>query len=43
MIEIAVLVALFIFGAGAAAKLYEWRQDVLYGPYLERDDRYELR
>jgi hypothetical protein len=43
MIEIAVLFALSIFSAGVAAKFHERRQDVLYGPYLERDDHYELR
>ncbi len=30
---------LIAFGAAAAVavvKIYQWRQDVLYGPYLER-------
>jgi hypothetical protein len=34
-----VLFLVFVVGAGAAAvKLYEWRQRVLYGPYIRRRD-----
>lgn len=34
-----VLFLVFVAGAGAAVvKLYEWRQDVLYGPYIGRRD-----
>jgi len=24
-------------------KVYEWRQDVLYGPYFRRDDQLDIR
>ena len=34
-----VLFITFVAVAGAAiVKAYEWRQDVLYGPYLKRVD-----
>jgi hypothetical protein len=28
---------------GLIVKAYEWRQDVLYGPYLRRDDQRDIR
>jgi hypothetical protein len=28
---------------GLLVKAYEWRQDVLYGPYLSRDDQLDMR
>ena len=28
---------------GLIVKTYEWRQDVLYGPYLRRDDQRDIR
>jgi hypothetical protein len=28
---------------GFIVKVYEWRQDVLYGPYLRRDDQLDIR
>lgn len=43
MIELAVVLAIAIVLGAAVVKLYEWRQDVLYGPYLQRDDPFELR
>lgn len=43
MVELVVLVMLSCLSAVTAVKVYEWRQDVLYGPYLKRDDRYEVR
>lgn len=46
MVEVAVFLAvifLSVFALGAVVvKLYEWRQDVLYGPYLRPDDPSEL-
>jgi hypothetical protein len=40
VIETIVLLA-FVFAIGAiVVKIYEWRQDVLYGPYIgRRSDR----
>ena len=43
MIDLVVFVALGIVAGAAVVKLYEWRQDVLYGPYLKRDDPSEFR
>jgi hypothetical protein len=34
--ELAVLFAVVALMAGIIVKVYEWRQDVLYGPYLAR-------
>ena len=32
-----ILFSAFVTGAGVAiVKIYEWRQDVLYGPYLAK-------
>jgi hypothetical protein len=28
---------------GLIVKAYEWRQDVLYGPYLRPDDQLDIR
>ena len=28
---------------GLLVKAYEWRQDVLYGPYLRQDDQLDMR
>jgi hypothetical protein len=28
---------------GLCLKVYEWRQDVLYGPYLRPDDQLDIR
>jgi hypothetical protein len=34
----AILFLAFVFALGVVVvKLYEWRQDVLYGPYIGRD------
>jgi hypothetical protein len=35
-IELAVLVAIVVAMGATVVKIYEWRQDVLYGPYLAR-------
>lgn len=43
VIEIAVFISLVIVMGAGVAKLYEWRRDVLHGPYLKRDDPVELR
>jgi hypothetical protein len=38
MIIETILFLIFVAAAGTAiVKLYEWRQDVLYGPYLGRN------
>jgi hypothetical protein len=37
VIESAILVAVVIVIVTAVVKVYGWRQDVLYGPYLARD------
>jgi hypothetical protein len=37
VIELAILVAVVAVMGVAVVKVYEWRQDVLYGPYLARD------
>ncbi len=42
LIELAVLFAVVAVMGAAFVKVYEWRQDVLHGPYLKRDDRFEI-
>jgi hypothetical protein len=37
VIELALLVAVVAVMGAIIVKVYEWRQDVLYGPYLARD------
>ena len=37
MFEVALFFVVVAMGA-VVVKLYEWRQDVLYGPYLRPDD-----
>jgi hypothetical protein len=37
IIELALLVAVVAAMGATIVKVYEWRQDVLYGPYLGRD------
>jgi hypothetical protein len=37
VIELALLVAVVAAMGATIVKVYEWRQDVLYGPYLGRD------
>jgi hypothetical protein len=40
MIIEAILFLAFVTALGTGAvKLYEWRQDVLYGPYIRPTDR----
>ena len=41
MIEAALFLAFGIGLGVAVVRLYEWRQDVLYGPYLRPDNRSE--
>jgi hypothetical protein len=36
-IELAVLFAIVVLMGTTVVKFYEWRQDVLYGPYLARE------
>jgi hypothetical protein len=38
VIELAVFFAVVAALGATIVKLYEWRQDVLHGPYLTRDD-----
>jgi hypothetical protein len=38
-----ILFLVFVTAVGAAiVKIYEWRQDVLYGPYLRSSDRNQI-
>jgi len=37
VIELALFVAVVAAMGATIVKVYEWRQDVLYGPYLPRD------
>jgi hypothetical protein len=37
LIDLAILVALVAVMGATIVKVYEWRQDVLNGPYLARD------
>jgi len=39
MIEIILFLALVVVAGVIIVKAFEWRQDVLYGPYIGRDDR----
>jgi hypothetical protein len=39
MIAVAVLSVVCCVGGLFAARLYHWRQDVLYGPYIMADER----
>ena len=41
MFEVALFFVVVAMGA-VIVKLYKWRQDVLYGPYLRPDDPSEL-
>jgi prepilin signal peptidase PulO-like enzyme (type II secretory pathway) len=36
IVELTVLVAIVAAMGAAVVKIYEWRQDVLFGPYLAR-------
>jgi hypothetical protein len=38
IIETILFLAFVIAISTAIVKVYEWRQDVLYGPYLKRSD-----
>jgi hypothetical protein len=40
VIELAVLFAVVAVMGASMVKVYEWRQDVLYGPYLRRFDNH---
>jgi hypothetical protein len=37
VIELAILVAVLAAMGATIVKVYEWRQDALYGPYLARE------
>jgi hypothetical protein len=37
LIELALFVAIVAAMGATVVKIYEWRQDVLYGPYLARE------
>ena len=39
MIETIIFLALVVAVGAIVVKAFEWRQDVLYGPYIGRDDR----
>jgi hypothetical protein len=42
MVELTIFVAGAMLLGAVIAKLFEWRQDVLYGPYVARnDDRHD--
>jgi hypothetical protein len=44
MIIETILFLIFVIAVGAAiVRVYEWRQDVLYGPYIRPTDRRETR
>ena len=38
IIETILFLAFVVAATAAIVKVYEWRQDVLYGPYLKRSD-----
>jgi hypothetical protein len=38
VIETVLSIAFFVAGGAIIVKAYEWRQDVLYGPYMKRAD-----
>jgi len=42
-VELAVLFAVVAVMGAAVVKIFEWRQDVLHGPYPRRDDRIDGR
>jgi hypothetical protein len=37
IIELALLIAVVAAIGASVVKIYEWRQDVLYGPFLAKD------
>ena len=37
IIELAVFIAVAVVMATAVVKIFEWRQEALYGPYARRD------
>jgi hypothetical protein len=42
MIEAIIFLASVVAIGAIVVKAFEWRQDVLYGPYIGRDDRQHL-
>jgi hypothetical protein len=38
MVELTIFVAAVIMMGAMIVKLFEWHQDVLYGPYVARND-----
>jgi hypothetical protein len=41
IIEVTIFVALVLALGASVVKIYEWRRDVLFGPYLKRDSRFD--
>ena len=41
IIETMVFLTAVIAAAAFIVKVYEWRQDVLYGPYINSQDQYQ--
>jgi hypothetical protein len=41
--EVGLFLLVIAGSMGLCVKIYEWRQDVLYGPYLRPDDRFEAK
>jgi hypothetical protein len=39
IIEAALFLSLVVVAGAVIVKAYEWRQDVLYGPYIRQNDR----
>jgi hypothetical protein len=39
VIETILFFTFIVSGGAIIVKAFEWRQDVLYGPYIEQDDR----
>ena len=42
LIEVALFFAFVAIVGTLIVKLYEWRQDVLYGPYIRQNDHHRL-
>jgi hypothetical protein len=42
VIEFIALFAIVAVMGISIVKVYDWRQDVLYGPYLRREDGFEI-
>ena len=42
IIEVTIFVALVLALGASVVKIYEWRRDVLFGPYFRRDNRSDI-